>query len=280
MLFVAAPDAAQAKGVSRSKMEAIKIKADNALIVVVKQKEKEAHKLHWKHLHKYAMDNALLAAYYLQVLQQGEEVFEDDANACDSVAGMLLNAVSLISAGHIDRANGVIGRIEVRMGNLPIARAAAVIQIKLDVKHGSLNQNDIQIIVINTRKNDGKVIIVVTGGGNGNNNGGGNDNGNGGGNGGNNDGGDNQDVDCKETAKVEISRACVAGKQTASIEVTVTCKNRTYKKSITRDVGTCCMINADCHEFDDLCMTGECRQGVCWYTKIINPSPATPKCMK
>jgi len=281
LLFVAAPDAAQAGGVKFSRIQAIKKHADNALIVVIQEHEKKKEDRQLKVLRRHAEQNAEVAAWYMELVQAGEEVFESDAEACGSVADDLLKAMSFFGAGRMDMVERLTIKIEIRIQLMPTAKAAAAIVIKVQVKGQSLNNRTILVI---TQRKKGGVVIVINGGGN--NNGGGNDNGNGGGNNGN--GGDNGggggggDEECKETTKVEVSRECVKGESKVSYKITVKCKNRTYDKTVVLVVGRCgdCVIDADCDDHNS-CTDDKCWDGRCWHSKTGNPSPSAPEqCQK
>jgi hypothetical protein len=278
LLFVAAPDAAQAQAVSLSKMQTLKQNADAALIVVVKVKEKHKGNKHWKTLHHHAEQNAMVAAWYMELVQSGQEVFEEDADACGFVADDLLKAMSFFGAGRMDMVERLTIKIEIRINGMPIARAAAAVVIKVDFRGQTLDGRT--IIIISERKRGGGVIVVNTGG-----NGGGNDNGNGGGgnNGGDNGGGGGGgDEECKETTKVEVSRECVKGESKVSYKITVKCKNRTYDKTVVLVVGRCgdCVIDADCDDHNS-CTDDKCWDGRCWHSTTGNPSPSAPnQCQK
>jgi hypothetical protein len=289
LLFVAAPDAAEAKGVSRGKMQTIKQHADAALIVVVKEQEKHKKNRHWKALHHHAEQNAMVAAWYMELVQSGQEVFEEDADACDFAAKDIEKALSFFLAGRVNMVEQLIVKIEIRINGMPTARAAAAVVIKVDFKRQTLDGRT--IIIISERKRGGGVIVINTGGNGGGNNGGGDNGGgnNGGGDngGGNNGGGDNGgggggDEECKETTKVEVSRECVKGESKVSYKITVKCKNRTYDKTVVLVGGSCggCVIDADCDDHNS-CTDDKCWDGRCWHSTTGNPSPSAPnQCQK
>lgn len=286
MFFATLPDTAQAEGITLSAMTTIKQKADKALITAKGAQERSRRHdnsgkpgRHLTQLYNYAESNALVAAYYLQLLQAGEEVFVDDAHDCDTTAGLLLKALGFLDAGNLDQVEHLIIIISVHIGRMPTAKAAAIVQIKIEIKGSSHNSRDFLIIVINTRKHDGSVIIIVPGGGgNGDGHGGGGDGHGGGGDGHGGGGGDEED--CYEKGRVEISRQCRNGRVVITFEVTYKCEIRkqpvrNYKKTITVEGGPCCTMDSNCDDHNP-CTEDKCWQGICFHTKIHHPSPHHP----
>jgi hypothetical protein len=278
MFFAALPDTAHAAGTTLSAMTEIKQNADKALIAVIAMQQQPninlnsgQHHKNLKHLHHYAQNNALVAAFYLQLLKEGKEVFADDAHACEVVTKLLLQAIALLESGKFDNVEHLIIIISVHMGKMPTGRAAAVIHIEIELKGSSHNSHDFLIIIINKRKRDGSVIIVVPGGGD---DGHGHDNDDDDGHGGGHHD-DDKDEDCREKGKIEMSRQCINGRVRVSFEVTIKCKKRSYKKTVTTELGPCCTMDANCDDHNP-CTEDKCWQGICYHTKIHHPSPHYP----